>query len=85
MFIDTHSHIYTEEFNDDREEVVRRAIEADVKYIILPDIDHNTQEAMFSLVSTHPNIMFPLLGVHPTSVNSSYKEEMNIFEKFIEW
>ena len=49
MFIDTHSHIYAEEFDNDREEVIQRAWEADVRQIILPDIDSTTRQSMLSL------------------------------------
>ena len=49
MFIDTHSHIYAEEFDNDREEVIQRAWEADVHQIILPDIDNTTRQSMLSL------------------------------------
>ena len=49
MFIDTHSHIYAEEFEADRDQVVERALSADVKYIILPDIDRTTRSSMLTL------------------------------------
>ena len=81
MFIDTHSHIYAEEFDQDREEVVQRALEANVRNIILPDIDSTTRQAMLSLAEAYPENLFPTLGVHPTSVNDSYETEMQLFEK----
>ena len=81
MFIDTHSHIYAEEFDQDREEVVQRALEANVRNIILPDIDSTTRQAMLSLAEAYPGNLFPTLGVHPTSVNDSYETEMQLFEK----
>ena len=83
MFIDTHSHIYAEEFEADRDQVVERALSADVKYIILPDIDRTTRSSMLTLAEQYPRIMLPLLGVHPTSVNASYKEEYAAFEKLL--
>lgn len=83
MYIDTHSHIYAEEFDNDRDETVRRAFEADVRYIILPDIDQSTRQSMLALAGQYPDNLFPLLGVHPTSVNASYKEEMKAFEKLL--
>lgn len=49
MFIDTHSHIYAEEFDNDREEVIQRALAANVRQIVLPDIDNTTRQAMLSL------------------------------------
>ena len=70
MFVDTHSHIYAEEFDNDRTEVIQRALEADVRQIILPDIDSTTRQSMLSLAEALPDMMYPTLGVHPTSVNA---------------
>lgn len=81
MFIDTHSHIYEEEFREDREEVIQRAKNARVKYIILPDIDSESRGRMLEVVSRHPEMMFPLVGLHPTSVHENYREELAEVEK----
>lgn len=81
MFIDTHSHIYAEEFDSDREDVIQRASEANVGQIVLPDIDSTTREAMLSLAAMHSDMMLPALGIHPTSVNDSYKTEIQLLEK----
>lgn len=81
MFIDTHSHIYEEEFREDREEAVQRAIQADVNCIILPDIDSQSRGRMLDLEARHPDIMRPLIGLHPTSVNENYKQELAEIEK----
>lgn len=81
MYIDTHSHIYEEEFREDREEVVQRSKEADVQYIILPDIDSESRDRMLDLSSRYPEMMFPLVGLHPTSVNENYSQELAAIEK----
>lgn len=81
MFIDTHSHIYEEEFREDREEVVKRAREAGVEYVILPDIDSESRGRMLELEAQHPEMMFPLAGLHPTSVGENYQEELALLEK----
>lgn len=81
MFIDTHSHIYSEEFTDNSDEVVARAIEAGVERIILPDIDSQTRPAMLELAERYPQTLFPLVGVHPTSVNEHYKAELASMER----
>ena len=83
MFVDTHSHIYAEEFDNDRTEVIQRPLEADVRQIILPDIDSTTRQSMLSLAEALPDMMYPTLGVHPTSVNESYKTEIQLFEKLL--
>lgn len=81
MFIDTHSHIYEEEFREDREAVIQRASDADVNCIILPDIDSESRNRMLSLTDQHPDMMFPLVGLHPTSVHENYAEELAKVEK----
>lgn len=81
MFIDTHSHIYEEEFREDREEVVQRAKKADLKYIILPDIDSESRGRLLELADQHPEMMVPLAGLHPTSVNEDYLTELALVER----
>ena len=76
MYIDTHSHIYEEEFREDREEVILRAKEAGIGYIVLPDIDSESRGRMLQLEATHPEMLFPLVGLHPTSVNENYRQEL---------
>lgn len=83
MFIDTHSHIYEEEFREDREEVIQRALTAQVRYIILPDIDSESRSRMLNLAEQYPEMMLPLAGLHPTSVNENYREELIAVEKEI--
>ena len=81
MYIDTHSHIYEEEFREDREAVVQRAREAGVNYIVLPDIDSESRNRMLDLAARHPEMLFPLAGLHPTSVYENYKTELAQVEK----
>jgi TatD DNase family protein len=83
MLIDSHSHIYAEEFNHDRGEVVQRAFEAGVSKIILPNIDSSSVESMLQLCGKYPANCFPLMGLHPTSVNESYKNELEIVESWL--
>lgn len=76
MYIDTHSHIYESEFQDDRQEVVQRAVEAGVGRIVLPDIDSEARPRMLGLAEMYPGIMLPAIGLHPTSVNENYRQEL---------
>ena len=80
-FIDTHGHLYAEEFDNDRDEVVERALAQGVDTIILPDIDSSTRERMFRLEADYPQNMHALIGLHPTSVDKNYKEEIKLIEK----
>lgn len=81
MYIDTHSHIYEEEFREDRKEVVERARAANLKYIVLPDIDSESRERMLNLAADYPDMMLPLAGLHPTSVNENFRQELAEVEK----
>ena len=67
--IDTHSHLYAEEFDDDREEAFARAAAEGVEHLLLPAIDSTTHEALFDLCRKHPDRCTPMMGLHPTSVN----------------
>ena len=81
MYIDTHSHIYENEFLEDRAEVVERAREAGVGKIVLPDIDSESRGRMLDTAAAYPGMMFPLAGLHPTSVREDYREELAAVER----
>lgn len=66
--IDTHSHIFEEEFKDDLPEVVARAKEVGVTHIFMPNIDDTSVDAMLKVCEAYPGYCFPMLGFHPTSV-----------------
>jgi TatD DNase family protein len=81
-FIDTHAHLYDEAFNGEDDSAVTRAIEAGVHKMILPDIDSETREDMFDLASRHTGILFPCLGLHPTSVGADWENRLAELESF---
>lgn len=76
QFVDTHSHLYDEAFLPDMDQAVSRAAEAGVSKIIVPDIDSSSRDSMFALSDRHPDIIFPCIGLHPTSVDARWKEEL---------
>jgi len=80
MFVDTHSHIYSEEFSSDRDEVIANALRSGVNKIILPNIDSSTIKPMLDLANSRPNLFIPLLGLHPTSVKEDFRKELEIME-----
>ena len=80
MFVDTHSHIYSEEFSSDRNEVIARALKVGVKRIVLPNIDSSTIKPMLDLADSSPQLFIPLLGLHPTSVKEDFRKELEIME-----
>lgn len=83
ILIDTHTHLYLNAFDDDREEMVKRAIAGGVKFMFLPNIDSSSVKGMHALADKFPEHCFPLAGLHPTSVKSNYKEELNLVEKLL--
>ena len=78
MLIDTHSHLFLEEFSDDLPQVMERARQAGVSRIYMPNIDSTTIEPMLSVCDTYRDFCFPMIGLHPTSVNESYEKELEI-------
>ena len=76
IFADTHAHLYLEDFDHDREVVVRNAIDQGVQLIFLPNIDSNSVEGMMTLADQFPGHCFPMMGLHPTSVKADYLDEM---------
>ena len=83
MLIDTHSHIYSTDFIQDRDEVIQRAYSNDVRKIILPNIDSSSVKNLLDMVDTYPHICIPLMGLHPTSVNNDYQEELQVVEYWL--
>jgi TatD DNase family protein len=78
LLIDTHLHLYAEEFDIDRDTVVDSAIKAGVKKLILPNIDNSSLQGLDELAAKYPTICFPMMGLHPCYVKDNYKEELEI-------
>ena len=83
--IDTHSHLYEPEFDDDREAAVARAREAGVAALLLPAIDTASDRRLFDLCRSHPEYCFPMIGLHPTSVNDNpaWREELARVDRYL--
>lgn len=81
MFIDTHTHLFVDAFNDDRKTVVQRAIDAGVEKMLLPNIDVESIESMHQLAKEFPNNCFPMMGLHPCSVKENWEEELEVIRK----
>ena len=78
MLIDTHSHLFLEEFSEDLPQVMERARKAGVSHIFMPNIDSMTIEPMLSVCADYPDLCYPMIGLHPTSVNETYERELAI-------
>lgn len=76
MLIDTHSHLFLEEFSEDLPQVMQRAREAGVSRIFMPNIDSSTIDALLAVCSQYPGYCYPMIGLHPTSVNETYEKEL---------
>lgn len=83
MFVDTHTHLFVEQFDNDREEVVQRAIDAGVDVMLLPNIDVETIDAMHALSERFPDNCFPMMGLHPGSVKEGWKEQLEVIKKHL--
>lgn len=84
MLIDTHAHIYSEEFIHDVDEVLQRAYDNDVKKIILPNIDSGSVKRLLDLNDAYPHLCYPLMGLHPTSVDADYNDELEAVKYWLD-
>lgn len=82
--IDSHTHLYLDEFGDDRDEVVQRALDKGVSKLFLPNIDSSTISGMRKMQLDYPGICYPMMGLHPTSVRGNYLEELETVNKWLE-
>lgn len=82
--IDTHTHLYAEQFDTDREEMIRRAQEMGVTRFFLPNIDRASIPGMLTLEEAYPGVCFPMMGLHPCSVKENYLEELAIVKEWLD-
>ncbi len=75
MFIDTHTHLYSRKFDNDRDAALRRAVDNEVEAFYLPNIDSGSIEAMLALEAAYPERCFAMMGLHPCSVREDSVEE----------
>ena len=78
--IDTHNHIYLPEFDEDRDEVIKRSLGAGVRTVMMPNIDSASVAPMLAAEERYPGICLPMMGLHPTSVKATYHEELELVE-----
>lgn len=83
MLIDTHTHLYDPAFDPDREAVLSRALEAGLTRMYLPNIDSTTIGKLLELESQYPQSCFPMMGLHPTSVNQNVNQELRLIEHWL--
>ena len=81
IITDTHTHLYSNEFDEDRDQMIQRAIEAGVSRFFIPAIDSAFTQAMYDLENDYPKNIFLMMGLHPTHVKDNYLEELQHVEE----
>lgn len=81
IITDTHTHLYSEEFDQDRDEMIQRAIKDGVSRFFIPAIDSSCTQAMYDLEKNYPDNVFLMMGLHPTYVKENYLEELQHVEE----
>ncbi len=76
-FVDTHTHLFTSEFDGDRDAVVQRALDAGVAALCLPAINEGAIEPMLAMCDAYPGICYPMMGLHPTDVEEGYMDVLD--------
>jgi len=78
--IDTHAHIYSDQFDADLSDMMERAAQNGVQRIILPNVDSSSTPRLWNVVNAYPERCFPMMGIHPCSVNESVAAELKHVE-----
>ncbi|MCD7976447.1 MAG: TatD family hydrolase [Tannerellaceae bacterium] len=81
--IDTHCHLYLEEFDQDREQLIDQAKKSGIELLLLPNVDTTTIEQMHVVCDQYPEFTYPMMGLHPTSVNPDYKKNLLAIESWL--
>ncbi len=84
MLTDTHTHLYSEAFSEDRDSMMQRAFNAGVGRFFIPAIDSGYTKAMYELEREYPDQVFLMMGLHPTSVKENYLDELAHVERQFE-
>lgn len=80
LMIDTHSHIYGVEFDDDRDEVISRALASGVEKILLPNINEESISSMLGVAKAYPGVCYPMMGLHPEDVKEDWEQVLDRME-----
>lgn len=83
IFTDTHTHLYSEAFDNDRNAMMQRALDAGISRFFIPAIDSTYTAAMLDLEATFPENIFLMMGLHPTHVKDNYNEELTHVEEML--
>jgi TatD DNase family protein len=81
--IDTHTHLFSDAFSEDRNEMIQRSIDAGVNYLFLPNIDIESIDSMYSLCADFPLNCFPMMGLHPGSVDENWEANLSVIKNHL--
>lgn len=81
IITDTHTHLYSDSFDDDRKEAIQKAIDNNIKRFFIPAIDSDTTQSMYELEKAFPENVFLMMGLHPTHVKENFEEELRHVEE----
>ncbi|MBL0330837.1 MAG: TatD family hydrolase [Bacteroidetes bacterium] len=80
---DTHTHLYSKEFDANRQELIQNAIDAGITRMFMPNVDSESIAGMFQVEKQFPNHCFAMMGLHPCSVNATYQQELQVVEYWL--
>ncbi|MDJ1502307.1 TatD family hydrolase [Xanthocytophaga agilis] len=83
QFVDTHAHIYGDQFTNDRETMLKRTFDAGVTKIFMPNVDSTSIDGMLALEDHYPDQCFSMMGVHPCSIEADFEKELKIAEDWL--
>jgi len=83
QLVDTHTHLYLKDFDNDRDEVIKKAIEIGINHFFIPSIDSKHHNRMFDLKKKFPNYIYLMMGLHPNYVEENFEEELAIVEDLL--
>lgn len=83
QLVDTHTHLYSEQFKEDRIEVIQRAFDAGVTHLFLPNVDGDSIEGMMALTQEYPEQCFAMMGLHPCSVDDKVESQLSTIKEWL--
>jgi TatD DNase family protein len=84
IFTDTHTHLYSKEFDKDRTDLIQKAIDAGITRLFMPNISSESINVMFEVEKEFPNNCFPMMGLHPCSVGENVETELKTIEEWLD-
>jgi len=85
MLIDTHTHLYSSKFEEDREAVIQNCLDNDIQKLLLPNIDSEYTESMLALSKKYPAVCYPMMGIHPCSIQQdTFENELKHAKEWLQ-